>query len=51
MHGEEQLDADRAGDVSALPQVRSLGTKSPKQEAVYTAGKTQEGRAKHRTGT
>lgn len=51
MHGEEQLDAERESDVSASPQIRSLGTKSPKQETVFTAGKTQEGKVKHRKGT
>lgn len=51
MHGEEQLDADRESDISASPQICSLGTKSLKQEAVYIAGTTQEGRVKHRKGT
>lgn len=51
MHGEGQLDADKESDEPTLPQICSLGTKSPKQEAVYTAGKTQEGRVKHRKGT
>lgn len=56
MHGEGQLDADKESDEPALPQICSLSTKSPKQElclvyTVYTAGKTQEGRVKHRKGT
>lgn len=51
MHGEEQLDADRESDVPASPQILSLGTKSPEQEAVHTAGKTQKGSVKHKKRT
>lgn len=51
--GEVQSGADKEEDVSASPQICSLATKSPEEEAVYRyrAGKTQEDRVKHRKGT
>lgn len=51
VHGEVQLGADKEQDVSASSQICSLATKSPEQEAVYRAGKTQDDRVKHRKGT
>lgn len=52
MDGEVQSGADKEEDVSASPQICSLTTKSPEQEAVYRyrAGKTQEDRVKYKKG-